>query len=138
MTDNSSKPNDAMDQLLRLVGDELLHSSGEDLDEFVRDWGIDPNSAQSIVESAFKKALQVNNKQRLLDAKRMQELEIAKLQNFLDEISGSREDLLARLGAALASVRATNPEGATLEHRNLDEYSEEDLSSLLAQLSALK
>lgn len=138
MGENPSKPNEALERLFALIGDELLRARGQELDELVQAWGIVPASALGIVDAAFKKALQISNRQRLAEARKTQELEVAKLRRISVETDGTREELLLRLNSVLETMRRENPEGATLEHRNLDQYTEEYLRSLLAQLSALE
>jgi hypothetical protein len=137
MSNDPTKSAAALERIFDLIEDELMRTSGRDLDEMVESWGVDPSRSKQSIEAAFKAALRSQNKQRLADAKRAAEVEVAKLHGAAGSMPGTREDLLNKIASLLADRRATDPKSVTLGHRNLSEYTEEDLRSLLNQLSTL-
>jgi hypothetical protein len=138
MSDNSANSATALEHVFDLIEDELLHASGEELDEMLRAWGIDSSRASEVVATAFKGALRMNNRNRLRDARKQAEVEIDRLRATAGDAAGTREELIARITTLLAARNAANPKGVTLGHRNLNEYTDEDLRSLLIQLSTLR
>lgn len=137
MNDNRAKRVNPLDRLSELLEEELLKASGKELEEIAREWGVDPAASADAVDSAFKEALRMHNQAKLREAKRIGEEEISKLSASSDELPHDREQLIALLTARLTTMRQNDPGGVTIQHRDLEELTEDSLRSLLKHLSAI-
>ena len=135
MKDNPVKPTRPVDRLADLVAEELRAASGRELEDMVREWGLDPKEAAQNVDAAFKEALRRRSKARLEEAKRVREKEIAKLSVDRCDLPIDREQLLKTLKARLAKIDSSR---VTIQHRDFNDLTEGDIQSLLRQLSALE
>lgn len=137
MDNNQTKRVNPLDRLSELLEEELLKAKGKELEEIAREWGVDPAASADAVDSAFKEALRMHNQAKLREAKRIGEQEISKLSAGSEDLPRDREQLIALLTAKLTTMRQNDPGGVTIQHRDLEELTEDSLRSLLKHLSAI-
>ena len=137
MTTEQPKRGNPLNRLSDLLEEHLLHASDEEVEEIAREWGLDPEKAVESVDAAFDSALLSEKRARIEAAKAQRQVEIARLQALEDEFPGNRAHLLSLLEAKLQLLRKDNPSRVTIQHRNLQEMTEDALRSLLKQLSVI-
>ena len=126
-----------LDRLSDLLEEELLQASGNELEDIAREWGVDPAMSAEAVDSAFKEALRMHNQAKMQEAKRIRDIEVSRLASIVENLPKDRNELLALLDARLAAMRRDDPTRVTIQHRNLEELTEDGLRSLLRDLSAV-
>jgi hypothetical protein len=129
-----SKQAQAEEFLMELLAEALLSASGQELDDILRDWGLDPSKSAANVDAAFNDALKRRNKERLEEAKRTRETEIANLYTSRSEFPNNREQLVAALTKHLAEIDSSQ---MTIQHRDFTDLPESALRTMLRQLIAL-
>ena len=137
MDDNRPKRLNPLKGLSELLEEELLNASGKELEEIAREWGVDPGASGDVVDSSFKEALRMHNQAKLREAKRLGQEEISRLSRNFDDLPRDREQLIALLTVKLTTMRQNDPGGVTIQHRDLEELTEDSLRSLLKHLSAI-
>ena len=137
MDDNRLKQSGPLDRISELLEDELVQATGIELEEIARRWGIDPAKSVEAVDSAFKEALRQHNKAKLRAALSVRDAEIAKLATIQQDLPKDRDSLVALLTARLVAMRQDDPSRVTIQHRNLGEFTEDDLRGLLRDLCAV-
>lgn len=122
---------EAFDQLF----DEIPSpQTQEEIDEYIREAGIDPDEFGARIKKLTIKALAESPINWRIRSKA--EIEEARAQ--LDSIGAiankERNNLLSIIDKALEQILVTNPQLISLHHRNRTELSDEDLLSLLQEL----
>jgi len=123
-----------MDALATLLGDELLATPDDRIDEVLQELGLEPENAAREVEAAFKAAAKSRAAARLAEARLTREREIGVLKSSTD-VEMTHDELRQCVMRRLAAI----PEAQrTVLHRDFREDSVDDLHSLLRQLDALE
>jgi hypothetical protein len=121
----------AFDQLF----DEIpAPQTREEIYDYIREAGIDPDEFGAQIKEITSKALQISP----LNWRNSGQEEIERARKALDKFNKfadhSREELLSTVDKVLGRIIAFNPKLAPIHHRNRAELSVEDLASLLEEL----
>ncbi len=121
-------------QILADLFDEVEPEGPEEIDEALREFGYDPEALatrmRQVAEQAMKKSpLNWRNQAAMLETER------ARLAVHAPKIRANREDMLASIGQLFA--RLDESQAQAVAYRNLENASDEDLASLLAELEYL-
>lgn len=128
----NSKNTNAGEALANLMEEELLALSEDELDEVLRELGIEPGEAVARLEATFKAALKRDAAGRLDQARLDHRRELDHMGNRDADVSLSHDELYALVKSRSASMNGT------LMHRDFSKATTEDLRSILRQLDALE
>jgi hypothetical protein len=129
-----NSPPSTVEALDMLLGDEILATPDNALDEVLQELGVEPHQAAEEVDTAFKAAMKARSAARLAQARRMREQEIGALMSTGPEGDMSQDELRQLLSQRLAAMPDSQ---RTVLHRDFKDHTVEDLRSLLRQLDAL-
>lgn len=121
--------------LATLLGDEILATTDQDVDQILQALGLDPAEAVKEVDAAFKAAMKERSAAQLAAARQRREVEIERLRTGEAYATASREELLAMV---TRRFKLMEPLQGTLMHRDFENDTEQDLRSVLCQLDALE
>jgi hypothetical protein len=137
MSENPQKYMVAFDTLSEFIKEDLLLAPQEDLHAIAHEWGVNPVTAPQSVDAAIKKAIQRHKLKKLHAAQQLRKVELAKLAEVDFPMPTSRQELLTLIADLLAkNIGNAAPERLTIQHRNLQEQTEEDLQGFVRQLIA--
>lgn len=112
--------------------DEVVPDSPEDVDDFLRESGYDPEKVGARMQVVAKKALEnspLNWRNRAGHELRQVR---DRLENFVPGLKEGRTEIITAIQELMVQHRL-----ATTNFRNLEEATEEDLASLLCELEFL-
>jgi hypothetical protein len=123
-----------MDALATLLGDELLATPDDRIDEVLQELGLHPEDAVREVDTAFKVAAKNRALAILANARLIRDREVAVLKSRTN-VEMTHDELRRCVMRRMVAI----PEAQrTVLHRDFKEDSVEDLQSLLRQLDALE
>jgi hypothetical protein len=136
MTDEK-KYDEQLSAIMNRLADSMLDLSDEQVLAEAREAGIDPLKESERIRDMLRRSSKEHRMQKLREAKRTYEDQVAKLKHTRLELPQSpvdRRNLLAAVFAAKPDIQSLI---LTAQHRNFDQLTDSDVESSLKQLAHL-
>lgn len=137
---SKTKANDVWSQYERLLDIEaeaIMSLSEEELDQEIRENGLDPQEFGERATRVFAEALGESGHQALTLSRQTYRKEVAALKHVRLSLPTTMKDKLELLKACLAHHHYLKPAVLTGQHRKLSDMAPADVDSLLRQLHVL-
>lgn len=124
-------------RLLDIQAEAIMSMSQEELDEDIRESGLDPQEFGQEARRVVAEALGAHNKRALDQSRQTYQKEVASLKRVRLSLPTSMKDKLELLKACLAHNQFLKPAVLTGQHRRLNDLAPSDVDSILRQLHIL-
>lgn len=125
------------ERLLDMQTEAIMSLSEEDLDEEIRESGLDPQRFGEHATRVFAEALGASGHQALNSSRVAYKKEVASLKSVRLSLPTSMKDKLQLLKACLSHHHYLKPAVLTGQYRKLSDIAPADVDSLLRQLHVL-
>lgn len=124
-------------RLLDMQAEAILSMSKEELEEDIRESGLDPQEFGLEAQRVVAEALGAHNERALEQSRQAYKKEVASLKRVRITLPSSLKDKLVLLKACLAHHHYLKPAVLTGQYRKLSDLAPSDVDSLLQQLHIL-
>ena len=124
-------------RLLDMQAEAIMSMSKEELDEDIRESGLDPQEFGLEAQRVVAEALGAYNERALDQSRQAYKKEVASLKRVRITLPTSMKDKLVLLKACLAHHHYLKPAVLTGQYRKLSDLAPSDVNSLLQQLHIL-
>ncbi len=125
-----------LEKLLDYLGDHIRSAPGDELIETAREQGCDPGEGNTRLKGFLLKVFKSHQQKKLAEAKEGYKRELASISEGHFDLPKTKEGRRSLFIAALAQASQLQP-AFTLQHRELSEFSDEDIESNLKKLAQL-
>jgi hypothetical protein len=125
-----------LEKMLDFLGDHIRSAPEDELIEAARDEGRDPGEENTRLKSLLLNICKSHQQKKLAEAREGYKRELDSLSERDFNLPGSADERKALFIAALAHARQLQP-AFTLQHRDLSEFSDEDIQANLKKLAQL-
>lgn len=125
------------ERVLDLQTEAIMSLSEEELDEEIRESGLEPQELEEETRRVVAEALGRHNEQALARSRQTYQKEATLLKRVRLSLPTTMKDKLELLKACLAHHQYLKPAVLTGQHRKLSDMAPSDVDSLLRQLDVL-
>lgn len=125
-----------IEKLIDYLGDHIRSAPGDELIETAREEGRDPGAGNTRLKSFLLTVFKSHQQKKLADAREGYQRELASISEGDFNLPDTPEARRTLFMDALAHARQVRP-AFTLQHRDLSEFSDEDIETNLKKLAQL-
>jgi hypothetical protein len=124
------------ERILDYLGDHIRSAPGDELIETAREESRDPGARNTRLKSFLLTLFKAHQQKKLIDAREGYKRELTSLSEENIKLPKTLEERRTLFIAAIANARQLQP-AFTLQHRDLSEFSDEDIQANLKKLAQL-
>lgn len=137
MTDKERSHTEKLEKILDFLGDHIRSAPGDELIEAAREEGRDPGEENTRLKGLLLKRLKSHQQRTLAEAREGYERELASMSRGDCNLPDTPEERRALFMATIAQASSQLQSTFTMQHRDLSDFSDEDIVANLRKFQQL-
>ena len=137
MTDKERSHTEKLEKILDFLGDHIRSAPGDELIEAAREEGRDPGEENTRLKGLLLKRLKSHQQRTLAEAREGYERELASMSRGDYNLPDTPEERRALFIATIAQASSQLQSTFTMQHRDLSDFSDEDIVANLRKFQQL-